>query len=54
MYIVMVVEIDNFGGGMDAEMTMVTEFVIIGNWPRLPHFVDNADTKVRFANIWQC
>ena len=42
----MVVEIDNVTGGRDAEMTMVTEFVVIGYWPRLPHFVA---TKARVA-----
>ena len=62
MYIVkspMVVEIDNVTGGRDAEITMVTEFVVSGNWPRLQHFVDNdvfdnADTKARVAKVWQC
>ena len=55
----MIIEIDNIARGRDAEMKMVTEFVVIGNWPGLPHFADNdifdnADTRARVANIWQC
>ena len=48
-YSPMVVEIDDAAGGWDAKMTMVTEFVVIGNWPRLTQRPDlqisgNADT----------